>query len=354
MKNVLFKERYLRHFDTQEKIKAPKPLKIIMYMISITIISVILLLVFVPWTQTAHGFGNVIAISPNQRPQVISATVPGRIKQWYVHEGDTVKKDEVIAEIVDNDPELQSRLELQLEAGRSKLEAAVTAAETARLDVDRKQTLYDKGLVSRRDLEKARIDYNDYKAKAAEAEAALADVSKLRSRQEAQVIRAPGDGTVVNLRTGQGSTYLKEGDEIASFIPADHLPAVEIYVRGLDVPLISKGTLVRLQFEGWPAVQVSGWPSVSVGTFLGKVISIDPNASPTGLFRVIIAPLPDEKWPNRNFLRFGARAQGWVLLQEVRLGYELWRQLNSFPPLPAPGTQKEYTGLQNYKDAAKP
>jgi hypothetical protein len=37
-------------------------------------------------------------------------------------------------------------------------------------------------------------------------------------------------------------------------------------------------------------------------------------------------------WPDERFVRFGSRARAWVLLEEVKLGYELWRQLNNFPP----------------------
>ena len=32
---------------------------------------------------------------------------------------------------------------------------------------------------------------------------------------------------------------------------------------------------VRLEFDGFPAVQVAGWPSVAVGTFGGEITVID-------------------------------------------------------------------------------
>jgi hypothetical protein len=87
-----------------------------------------------------------------------------------------------------------------------------------------------------------------------------------------------------------------------------------------------------LQFEGWPIIQFSGWPSIAVGTFGGIISSVDSSISENGKFRVIVKKDKDEKWPDERFLRHGAKAQGWILLNNVSLGYEFWRQLNSFPP----------------------
>jgi hypothetical protein len=97
---------------------------------------------------------------------------------------------------------------------------------------------------------------------------------------------------------------------------------------------------VRLQFEGWPAVQFVGWPSVARGTFGGEVVLIDPTDDGTGRFRVLVAPRPDVvndgtevvEWPGPRWLRQGVQVNGWVLLNRVPLWYEIWRQLNGFPP----------------------
>jgi hypothetical protein len=51
------------------------------------------------------------------------------------------------------------------------------------------------------------------------------------------------------------------------------------------------------------------------------------------MFRIFVEPAPNEQpWPNEDYLRQGVRAQGWVLLNQVSVGYELWRQINGFPP----------------------
>jgi len=107
----------------------------------------------------------------------------------------------------------------------------------------------------------------------------------------------------------------------------------ELFMDGNDLPLLRKGDKVRLQFEGWPAVQFVGWPSVAVGTFGGLVYLVDPTANEKGQFRILVQPDPAQPaWPGDDYLRQGVRTQGWVLLNRVTIGWELWRQLNGFPP----------------------
>ena len=109
-----------------------------------------------------------------------------------------------------------------------------------------------------------------------------------------------------------------------------------MYVRAMDVPLIQRGRRVRLQFDGWPAIQFSGWPSVAVGTFGGVVEVIDVVSSTNGRYRLLVRPLRgagDERahiWPRQ--LRLGSGVYGWVILDSVPVWYEIWRQLNGFPP----------------------
>jgi hypothetical protein len=88
---------------------------------------------------------------------------------------------------------------------------------------------------------------------------------------------------------------------------------------------------VRIEFDGFPALQFSGWPSVSVGSFGGEVEVIDYVNSKPGEFRILVIPdKEDEKWPKQ--IRNGSGTQGWVMLDDVPVWYEIWRQLNGFPP----------------------
>ncbi|MFO0946254.1 MAG: hypothetical protein U1D30_09950 [Planctomycetota bacterium] len=126
-------------------------------------------------------------------------------------------------------------------------------------------------------------------------------------------------------------------------VPHTDEPAVGAVTDGIDAPLVNAvkdrasdkdgEVRVRLQFEGWPAVQFAGWPSVAVGTFGGIVKLIDATDDGYGRFRILVVPDPqDQPWPNAKYLRQGVRTNGWVLLNQVPLGWEIWRQLNGFPP----------------------
>lgn len=107
----------------------------------------------------------------------------------------------------------------------------------------------------------------------------------------------------------------------------------ELNIDGIDLPLIREKDRVLLQFEGWAAVQFAAYPEAAVGTFEGSVYLVDSAADPqTGRFRILVEPAEGADWPNETILRQGVRAQGWVILNEVTVGYEVWRLLNGFPP----------------------
>ncbi|MEM1249441.1 MAG: HlyD family efflux transporter periplasmic adaptor subunit [Acidobacteriota bacterium] len=173
----------------------------------------------------------------------------------------------------------------------------------------------------------------DARAKLASAEKERNDALTAQGRQNNQIVVAPRDGRVFRIRAAAQADLLKQGDPLIDLVPDTEELAVELWARGIDAPLIEPGRKVRLQFEGWPAVQFSGWPSVAVGTFGGEVLLVDAQDDGNGRFRILVGVDPDNPdWPSRRYLRQGVRANGWVLLDEVRLGFEVWRQLNGFPP----------------------
>jgi len=409
-------------------------------------------LIFMPWTQVVHGTGRAIAFNPVQRPQFVVSPIEGRIKKWYVVEGQPVKTGQRIVEMVDNDPNLELRLldeeraildrlraaegrvrdiearvhnlknsrQLAIDVQSSILrqeQARVQAAEQeqieARATLDaaepnylRQKELFESrqgSLVSQRDVEVAKQSLETAKAKLRQAEArvklakageragtdnlakvdsdtaaminletasfrsAESEVASVRrdkaqievriARQRAQNVDAPVDGVVYRLLANaeQGGILVRPGERLAVLVPdikkaertemspqstfpltEGSYPGIvaELQIDGNDLPLVRAGDKVRLQFEGWPAAQFVGWPSVAVGTFGGKVYLVDPTADEKGRFRILVEPdVDDQPWPEPQFLRQGVRAQGWVLLEQVSLGWELWRQMNGFPPI---------------------
>ncbi|MFM8275277.1 MAG: HlyD family secretion protein [Gemmata sp.] len=175
----------------------------------------------------------------------------------------------------------------------------------------------------------------------------LQEIDNRIERFKARFVKAPCDGVVFRVSAdGQPGQFVKEGDELAVIVPDATDRVVELLIDGVDAPLVAahteatgRGPHVRLQFEGWPAVQFAGWPSVATGTFGGRVRQMDPTDDGNGRFRVLVEPermYDEDEWPEGLYLRQGNQAVGWVFLNRVTLGYELWRQFNGFPPVVAP------------------
>jgi multidrug resistance efflux pump len=187
-------------------------------------------------------------------------------------------------------------------------------------------------------MEKLSKSESDLSATQGDIFEAQGEISKLTNeytntqiRSSQYQITAPQSGYVVRaMKAGIGET-IKEGDAVCTVMPEVTDLAVEMYVKAMDIPLISKGRRVRVEFDGWPALQFSGWPSVSVGSFGGTVEVIDYVSTQPGEFRMLVIPDKNEEpWPQQ--LRVGSGTRGWVMLENVPVWYEIWRKLNGFPP----------------------
>lgn len=275
----------------------------------------------------------------------------------------------------------QNQIDLKILTAQLDLEAAKTYLENATKQLDRMKIMFEKGIKSLTDLESKTLSKREAEAKVLSAtnkldvykndknnilrekEITLADYnqkySKLESeikstesyrytmlgesnklqskynqieqRQSAFVITSPIDGRITKvLKNGIGE-YIKAQESIATIVPNSYQKSVDLYVKPNDMPLIQEGKEVRLQFDGWPAIVFSGWPNNSFGTFGGEVYAIDNDISKNGMYRIIVIEDDSEKkWP--DLIRIGSGARGLLLLNDVRLYYELWRNLNGFPP----------------------
>ncbi len=390
------------------------------------------LVLFLPWTQNISSRGFVTTLTPSQRPQTIQSQIPGRIEQWFVQEGDYVKKGDTILFISEVKPEyfdprlvertgqqlksksaavvsygdkvnalddqvaaLVTERRLKLEQARNKLlqaklkaqsdsiefEAAKTNIRIAERQFERTSQLESEGLKAVTDVEEKRLKLQETQAKLISQENKLlaakneiinaeveinsvqaaytdkiskaqsdkftalsnqydseAQASKLESdltnyevRNGLYYIRAPQNGYInTAIEAGIGETF-KEGAPLVGLMPADYDLAVEMFVEPIDLPLIHLGETVRIWFDGWPVIVFSGWPNVSYGTYGGVVVAIETFISPNGKYRILLAPDKDDhEWPNA--IRVGSGANTIALLEDVPIWYELWRQLNGFPP----------------------
>lgn len=211
----------------------------------------------------------------------------------------------------------------------------------------------NKFLASKQDFSITRIEFSavqqEYAEKVSKAESdrfgslsmvagGQGDIAKLQNQFASYTIRngmyyviAPQSGQIVRARTSGIGEILKEGEMLVNIVPDKIDHAVELYVRPVDLPLVSLGQNVRFIFDGFPAIVFSGWPQASYGTFNGRVTAIESTVSENGKFKILISEDPSYRpWPKE--LKMGTGANGIALLKDVPVWYELWRNINSFPP----------------------
>jgi len=394
----------------------------------------LIIIVLLPWTQNITAKGKVTTLRPEHRPQSVYSTISGKIEKWYVREGESVKAGDTLAYLSEVkaaylDPKLLERTRDQVDAKESartaynqktdalsqqlgamqealiyKLEQtenkvkqykfkvtsdsmAVSATNTAYriavLQFNRTDTLYQKGIKSKTDVEdkrnkmqateakliatenkylstknellnaqielsSVRSNYADKMAKVrSERSTAISSVydaesqiSKLENqyanyerRANLYHIIAPQDGYITKIYHKGIGELVKETDPMLAIMPTNYQLAVETYIRPMDYPLLQLNEEVRFVFDGWPAFVFSGWPEQSYGTFSGKIIAIDNVANENSLYRILISPSDNpaaKAWPEA--LRVGTGASTLIMLNDVPLWYEFWRQLNGFPP----------------------
>lgn len=285
---------------------------------------------FLPWTIFTSGVGRVTSVDPNERIQNVTAPVDGFIGSWKVKEGSIVSKGDELVELIDSDPSLIERLESERRASHEAVEASLQALETAKLNFNRQKDLLADGLASSKDFEKAKIEVSKHSVDLSKAQTILAKSEVQLSRQRTQKVIAPRDGRVLRILPGEGNQIVKSGDPLLVFAPTLSRTAVEIWISGNDMWFVESGQPVRVEFEGWPSVQVPGWPSLAAGTFKAEVYLVDYASSQNGKFRVLV--VPSEPWPSSSFLKLNSSARATIFLAPTLLGKEIWRKLNNYPP----------------------
>ena len=396
------------------------------------ILIILVIIAFLPWTQTIRAKGLVTTLLQEQRPQEVNTLIAGKILNWRVKEGDHVNAGDTILQLGEVkveyfDPQLLARTQAQIESKKLAVKGYLNKATSSEIQVaaliqakalklqqlDNKikqqflklqsdsidasaanneygiskrqmeaaKLMYDSGVISLSDFERRKVslqssvakrigyeskflqskqelnnlylDKNatiqDYTDKIAKAEgdkfsslsniaSGEAEVSKLQNtysnydiRNQQYFVTAPQSGQITKAKKAGLGEMVKEGEMLVEIVPDKVQLAVELFVEPVDLPLVSKGQKIRFVFDGFPAIVFSGWPESSYGTFGGKVAAIENSVSANGKFRILVMEDPSEKnWPSQ--LRIGGAAQGIGLLKNVSIWYELWRNINGFPP----------------------
>ncbi len=229
-------------------------------------LALLLFLAITPWQQNIRGVGRVIAYLPAERQQAISAPVEGRISQWLVKEGSAVKKGQIIAQLLDNDPLILERLhneqlalldrqtavenrvetfreQLRMselarpqalsaaqsriamakqreQAARQALLASNAAEKTATLNLARHSQLQSKGLSSNRTLELSQLESAQRHAEVMRSQASLQSALSEITAMEADFAKLTAD---TNAAVQKARAELNKAIEDQNYVKADLL-----------------------------------------------------------------------------------------------------------------------------------
>ena len=274
-----------------------------------------------------------------------------------------------------------AQLQNKLKAEQAELTAVNNELKIAQDQLNRQNKMYEEGLVALTQLQQRNVSYQNALAKKTSAENKLAqtqqeiaaqnieqnaviqeytekisktegdrfqsmgqvagstgDIAKLENQVATYKVRkglyyilATQDGQITQLTKAGIGEIVKDAETIGIIVPKNIDYIAEIYVKPVDLPLIRENQKVMLTFDGFPAIVFSGWPNSSYGTFSGKIIAIENSISENGLFKAIVAEDKTQKrWPPN--MKIGTGASGIAILNDVPIWYEIWRNINGFPP----------------------
>lgn len=274
-----------------------------------------------------------------------------------------------------------SQLQSKLESEQAELKSAQSEYLLAKNQLDRQQKMYNEGLVSLTNFQQRTQAFQNAAAKKIGIENKIAqtqqelvnvnleqnavvqdlnekmskiesdkfsamssvagsegDIAKLqnqvatyRVRQGMYYVIATQNGQVSNIMKAGIGEILKDGEKIGNIVPDEAHFTVEMNIKPVDLPLIKQEQKVVFTFDGYPAIVFSGWPNANYGVFKGRVMTVSNQIDASGYFKAIVIEDDEKKkWPKN--LRVGTAAQAIAILNDVPVWYEIWRNINGFPP----------------------
>ncbi|MEQ8808823.1 MAG: HlyD family efflux transporter periplasmic adaptor subunit, partial [Imperialibacter sp.] len=201
--NSINRDKVLKDQSAYQDVMETSASRRLVYLLS-ALLFAFLVILFFPWTQNIRARGKLTTLRPENREQNIHSMITGRIENWFVREGELVRKGDTIVFISEVkseylDPQLIERSTNQTDAKKASIDTYVDKAraladqivalqknqilkaeqaenyfnqsrlkvlsdsidfetalvnyEIAQKQFDRQQTLYDQGLKSLTELE---------------------------------------------------------------------------------------------------------------------------------------------------------------------------------------------------------
>ena len=262
--------------------------------------------------------------------EVVSAEVDYKISTEQLSRGKQMNNQGVISlvELERRTAQYNKALAILTEK-QQKLLNTKLEINIAKIDINAiRQEADDKIFKSRSEIATSRGEFAGTTGEVAKNKNVLANYI---SRGNQKWLIAPQDGQIIKAKKSGINEIVKEGEMIVEMVPTKIDHAIELFIEPMDLILINSGQKIRMIFDGFPAIVFSGWPNNSYGTFGGRVSMVENNRNENGKFRILVIPDNQEKsWPKE--IKLGTGVRGFALLKTVPIWYELWRQINGFPP----------------------
>lgn len=196
----------------------------------------------------------------------IASQVSGEIVALPIKEGQVIKKGDLLVKI---NPDLYTsgvnRSESNYSGTKSGLAQADASFKEAQSNYERNKTLFDKGIISRADWDKAIASFEVAKASKQTAyfnvQSASASVKEAKDNLGRTMIYAPANGTisVLNVELGERilGTQQMSGTELMRVANLDNME-VEVSVNENDIVKINIGDETKIQVDAYLKKEFKG------------------------------------------------------------------------------------------------
>jgi len=233
-----------------------------------------------PATATAvrRDFASAVQATGAVKPQVgaevrVGARISGKLQRLHANIGDTVKQEQILAELDKVDLEA---VVAQRQADVAVTEARVTDAgarlKLAELELGRAQSLRLKQLTSQQEMDSATMSFAvaqaTYRLTQRQVEAATAARQEAEARLSYATITAPISGVIGSVSTQEGET-VSAGLSAPTFVTLIDLNRlqVDVFVDEVDIGKVRRGQQALFTVDAFPGKE-----------FEGKVEAIYPKA----------------------------------------------------------------------------
>jgi multidrug efflux pump subunit AcrA (membrane-fusion protein) len=225
-------------------------------------------------------------VEPEKKIASIGSQVNGIVKHLYVHAGDTVKKNQVLVELVHNYEDallLQAKSKraaqrAEIESAKAQLNSVKIKSESLHVKLLRTQKTVAGEADTKQSLDNAQTDYDQsvadidrYNAMLMNEQAKLdeceADIALVQAQIEQRKITAPSDGIVLNMDLTEGSP-VATSKSLFDFAPNSPL-TVLCEVDELFANKVKVGQTAFIRNQGMDEKLASG-DVIFVGSYFKK------------------------------------------------------------------------------------